>query len=49
MRYDGEAPPIRHMPQVLGAASREVLREAGFSDAAITELAAAKAVHLGGE
>jgi len=47
VRYDGQAPPLRRMPQVLGASSREVLREAGFSDAAIDDLAAAKAVHLG--
>lgn len=47
VRYDGQAPPLRRMPQVLGGSSRDVLREAGFSDAAIDGLAAAKAVHLG--
>ncbi|MEO4001837.1 CaiB/BaiF CoA-transferase family protein [Mesorhizobium sp. CAU 1732] len=31
VRYDGEAPQVRHVPQPLGAQTRDILGEAGFS------------------
>ncbi len=47
VRYDGEAPALRRMPVTLGGDTREVLREAGWSDADVDALAAAGAVNLG--
>lgn len=47
VRYDGAAPSLRRMPVTLGGDTREVLREAGWSDADIDALAAAGAVNLG--
>lgn len=44
VRYDGRAPAFQHMPRVLGGETREVLREAGWSDAAIDELVASDVV-----
>lgn len=47
VRYDGEPPPLRHMPRTLGADTRAVLRDAGYVDTAIDDLAASGAVNLG--
>lgn len=38
VRYDGAAPRITRVPQPLGAQSREVLAEIGYSDAEISRL-----------
>ena len=35
LRFDGAAPPVRLVPQKLGAQTRDVLREAGYDDAHI--------------
>ncbi|MCX8281124.1 CaiB/BaiF CoA-transferase family protein [Phyllobacterium sp. 0TCS1.6C] len=43
-RYDGKSPEIKLVPQRLGAQTREVLGEAGYSDAEIEALFAASAV-----
>ncbi|MBE9636844.1 CaiB/BaiF CoA transferase family protein [Salipiger mangrovisoli] len=44
VRYDGEAPAIRRAPPALGGQSREVLAEAGFSEAEIDALITSGAV-----
>ncbi|MEI4472883.1 CaiB/BaiF CoA transferase family protein [Frigidibacter sp. MR17.24] len=44
VRYDGETPAIRRAPPALGAQTREVLGEAGFSDTEIEALIASGAV-----
>lgn len=41
LRYDGEQPPIRHVPQPLGAQTREILAEAGFDRDEVERLLAA--------
>ncbi|WP_159587138.1 CaiB/BaiF CoA transferase family protein [Chelativorans xinjiangense] len=46
VRYDGAAPDISRVPQPLGAQTREVFAEAGFSGEEITRLAAAGAIGL---
>lgn len=46
LRYDGEAAEIRLPPQRLGAQTAEVLRELGFDEAAIRELAGHGVVRL---
>lgn len=43
-RYDGYAPKIRLVPQRLGAQTREVLEEAGFSPSEIEAMIAGKAI-----
>ena len=40
VRYDGKAPALRRMPPALGQHTREVLAEAGYSDAEIEQLIA---------
>jgi crotonobetainyl-CoA:carnitine CoA-transferase CaiB-like acyl-CoA transferase len=47
VRYDGQVPPLRRMPAVLGGDTRDVLRDAGWSAADIERLAAAGVVKLG--
>ena len=44
VRYDGAAPEVTRMPQSLGAQSREILAEAGFSAGEIDDLLAAGVV-----
>jgi crotonobetainyl-CoA:carnitine CoA-transferase CaiB-like acyl-CoA transferase len=44
VRYDGTAPGLRRMPVDLGADTRAVLRDAGFSDDAIGDLVSNKVV-----
>lgn len=44
IRYDGEVPPVRLAPQPLGAQTREVLSEAGYTEAEIDGLIARGAV-----
>ena len=46
VRYDGQAPALRRAPPRLGEHTREVLREAGYSDAEIDAMAGAGAVIL---
>jgi crotonobetainyl-CoA:carnitine CoA-transferase CaiB-like acyl-CoA transferase len=41
LRYDGQAPPLRRIPPGIGEHSREVLRELGYTEAAIDALVAA--------
>src|SRR5690606_26162257 len=43
-RYDGQAPALRRMPQPLGAQSREILAEAGYSKLEIDDLIANGAI-----
>jgi crotonobetainyl-CoA:carnitine CoA-transferase CaiB-like acyl-CoA transferase len=43
-RYDGHAPEIRLVPQRLGAQTREVLEEAGYSPSEIEAMIAGKAI-----
>jgi crotonobetainyl-CoA:carnitine CoA-transferase CaiB-like acyl-CoA transferase len=40
IRYDGEVPPLRHLTIDAGEDTRDVLRECGYSDAEVAELAA---------
>lgn len=47
VRYDGTAPPLRRMPAVLGGDTRDVLRQAAWSDADIERLAATGVITLG--
>jgi len=47
VRYDGEVPELRRMPAVLGADTREVLREAGWAEQDIDALAERGVVSLG--
>ncbi len=49
VRYDGTVPALRRMPVVLGGDTRDVLREAGWSDADIERLAGGGVVKLGNE
>lgn len=44
--YDGVAPEVRFPPQMLGAQTRDVLREIGYKDAEIDQLAAAGIVGM---
>jgi crotonobetainyl-CoA:carnitine CoA-transferase CaiB-like acyl-CoA transferase len=44
--YDGAAPDVRFPPQVLGAQTREVLREIGYKDAEIEQLIAAGTIGI---
>ena len=44
VRYDGEAPQVRLVPQPLGAQSRDILAEAGFTEAEIEALIARNVV-----
>lgn len=43
-RYDGKAPEVRRLPQPLGAQTREVLVEAGYSESEIETLIANGAI-----
>ena len=43
-RYDGQSPEIRLVPQPLGAQTRDVLQEAGYSASDVAALIAGKAV-----
>jgi crotonobetainyl-CoA:carnitine CoA-transferase CaiB-like acyl-CoA transferase len=43
-RYDGRAPEIRLVPQPLGAQTREVLEEVGYSASDIAVMIAGKAI-----
>ncbi|MEO4001823.1 CoA transferase [Mesorhizobium sp. CAU 1732] len=47
VRYDGDVPPLRRMPQELGADTREVLTDAGWSADAIEALVREGAVNPG--
>ena len=44
-RYDGEAPKVRLVPQPLGAQTRDIMTELGYSPAQIENLAARGVVH----
>ena len=44
--YDGAVPEVRFPPQMLGAQTREVLREIGYKDADIDQLAASGIVGI---
>ena len=44
--YDGETPEVRFPPQMLGAQTREVLREIGYKDVEIDQLAAAGVIGI---
>jgi crotonobetainyl-CoA:carnitine CoA-transferase CaiB-like acyl-CoA transferase len=44
LRFNGEAPPVRLVPQRLGAQTRDVLREAGYDDAQVEALVQSRAV-----
>jgi len=46
VRYDGKAPDVARVPQPLGAQTREVLSEAGFTAGEIAQLAANGAIGL---
>jgi crotonobetainyl-CoA:carnitine CoA-transferase CaiB-like acyl-CoA transferase len=46
VRYDGQAPQLRRRPPRLGEHTREVLREAGYSDEDVDAMASAGAVVL---
>lgn len=46
VRYDGQVPTLRRRPPRLGEHTREVLREAGYSDADVEAMAEAGAVVL---
>ncbi|CAN5270721.1 CoA transferase [soil metagenome] len=48
LRFDGERTTLRRAPPGLGEHGREVLLEAGYSDADIAKLAASGAVHIPG-
>ncbi len=43
-RYDGQSPDVRLVPQPLGAQTREVLGEAGYSSADVEAMIASKAI-----
>ena len=43
-RYDGQSPEVRLVPQPLGAQTREVLEEAGYSSSDVEAMIASKAV-----
>lgn len=49
VRYDGEAPAIRHAPQPLGAQTREILAEAGYRAAEIDAFVAEGTVRVAGD
>lgn len=44
LRFDGAAPPVRLLPQQLGAQTREILAQAGYGAAQIDALVDARAV-----
>jgi crotonobetainyl-CoA:carnitine CoA-transferase CaiB-like acyl-CoA transferase len=44
LRFDGAAPPVRLVPQKLGAQTREILAEAGYGPEEIDALVGARAV-----
>jgi crotonobetainyl-CoA:carnitine CoA-transferase CaiB-like acyl-CoA transferase len=46
VRYDGAIPEIRLPPQALGAQSREILKEIGYSDPEVNTLVADRVIAL---
>jgi crotonobetainyl-CoA:carnitine CoA-transferase CaiB-like acyl-CoA transferase len=49
VHYDGDVPDVRRAPQPLGAQTREVLSEVGFSSSEINDLMTRKVVSSAGE
>ncbi len=47
VKYNGQVPPVRLPPQPLGAQTSEVLRELGYTQAEIEQLATDKIIGLG--
>jgi len=47
VKYNGQVPPVRLPPQPLGAQTSEVLRELGYAQAEIEQLAADQIIGLG--
>lgn len=45
-QYDGEVPPVRMPPQPLGAQTGDIMRELGYSDADIEQLAREQVIGL---